>query len=168
MPRPFGNWAPALTMAEFKARTPRPSAFFKFHHIMGKYGKGAVYYSPEAMAHFKDPQQYRDAVDTLRAMKYSDKLIGEGVKPPPYVHVKAFGCFLVVWAIVAAIINWMYGTYMPANNPSWRKIMNKEWEEAINNSPWDHRTHVWKYADVYAAALGDTVAPGQRKFYIPA
>jgi len=50
----------------------------------------------------------------------------------------------------------------------WRKVVNKEWEEAINNSPWDHRSHVWAYCDVYAASVGDLVLPGQRHFYIPA
>lgn len=165
MPRPFGAWAPALNIAELKARTPRPS-MFSAGFMFGS-GKN-VYYSPEAMAHFKDPQQFRDAVDTVVKMRFSDRPFGHAMRPPPYVHIKCFGVFSILVAGMAAMQNWFYSSYVPANNPSWRKVMNKEWEEAMNNSPWDHRTHVWKYAEVNAACLGNTVDLGQRKFYIPA
>lgn len=165
MPKPFGAWHPAMTMAELKARTPRLSQF----SVMAMLGKGRqVYYSPEAMAHFKDPQQFRDSVDTVRKMMYSDKITGHGMRPCRQVHAKTFVLFLGISAVMLWMMNWFYSSYVPANNPSWRKVMNKEWEEAINTSPWDHRTHVWKYCDMSAACLGDAVAMGQRKFYIPA
>lgn len=165
MPRPFGAWAPATTIAELKARTPRPSQFkirpmFEARH--------QVYYSPEAMAHFKDPQQFKDAVDKLRAMAFTDKFWGYGVKEPHHVWKKTFAVQAVFAIGTLASMQYFYGTHMPAVNPSWRKIFNKEWEEAINNSPWDHRSHVWQYSDVYAAQIGSVVSGGPRKFYIPA
>lgn len=165
MPRPFGAWAPALTMNELKARTP-PITAFKYTFM--ETGRNMVYYSPEAMAHFKDPQQFKDSVDKLKRMSKSDKFFGEGMKRPHHTLLKIAGVLSFFVVGNAMILQWFYGTHMPAVNPSWRKVMNKEWEEAINNSPWDHRSHVWQYADVYAANLGSVVGPGQRKFYIPA
>jgi hypothetical protein len=163
--RPFGAWAPALTLQEFKARTPRPSDF-KIKWMFDQ--RKEVYYSPEAMAHFKDPQQYKDAVDTARAMQYTDRFFGHGMKYPRHMHAKIFGMFAITFGTASLVASYFYSTYLPQNNPSWRKIVNKEWEEAINNSPWDHRSHVWAYCDVYAASIGDICLPGQRKFYIPA
>ena len=165
MPRPFGVWAPATTLAEYRARLPNPFAFsFKFLYS----GKREVYYAPEAMAHFKDPQQFKDAVDTVRAMRVSDKFFGEGIKLPRHPIVRIASILAVHLGLLFAGIRYYYGTVTPANNPTWRKVVNKEWEEAINNSPWDHMSHVWQYSDTYAAVLGDTAAPGKRKFFIPA
>jgi hypothetical protein len=165
MPRPFGAWAPSLSINELKARTPRPSAF-QARNLFS--ARSEVYYSPEAMAHFKDPQQFKDAVDTVRKMQYSDRFFGYGLKDPAYLWPKVFAVQLGWTVLAGAIVSWLYGTYIPQTNPSWRKVVNKEWEEAINNSPWDHRSHVWQYCDVYAASVGDVILPGQRKFYIPA
>ena len=164
-PRPFGAWAPAMTINELKARTPRPSQF-TFRWLLDQ--RKEVFYSPEAMAHFKDPQQYKDAVDTARAMQVSGRFFGSGIKPSHHFFAKVMAAGLVAFGFALACATYFYGTYLPANNPSWRKIVNKEWEEAINNSPWDHRSHVWAYCDVYAASVGDLTLPGQRKFYIPA
>jgi hypothetical protein len=165
MPRPFGVWAPATTLAEFKARCPRPGQF-SIKYIF--FVRREVYYPPEAMAHFKDPQQFKDSVDTIRAMQTSDKFFGEGLKLPQHPWLK----LLVVAALHTAALYYglykYYTEYVPANNPSWRKVVNKEWEEALNNSPWDHMSHVWQYSDTYAAVIGDAAAAGQRKFYIPA
>ena len=153
MPRPFGVWAPATTLAEFKARCPRPGQFsLKYLWFVRR----EVYYPPEAMAHFKDPQQFKDSVDTIRAMQQSDKFFGEGLKLPIHTALMYFGIYK------------FYTEYVPANNPSWRKVVNKEWEEAINNSPWDHMSHVWQYSDTYASVIGDAAVAGKRKFYIPA
>jgi hypothetical protein len=139
-----------------------------FRYTLMEYGRRQVYYSPEAMAHFKDPQQFKDSVDKLKRMAFSDKFFGDGMKRPHNLFIKSglTMAFFFVW--FGLTLQWFYGSYMPAVNPSWRKIMNKEWEEAINNSPWDHRSHVWQYCDVYAANLGSVTGPGQRKFYIPA
>ncbi|EAN95980.1 cytochrome oxidase subunit VII [Trypanosoma cruzi] len=165
MPRPFGVWAPATTLAEYRARVPNLSAFsLKWIYS----AKREVYYHPEALAHFKDHQQYKDAVDTVRAMSVSDKFFGEGQKLPRRPVVKMMGALLIEGLLVYAVIRYYYGVYVPANNPTWRKVVNKEWEEAINTSPWDHMSHVWQYSDQYAAVMGDTASPGPRKFYIPA
>lgn len=165
MPRPFGAWMPAMSLAELKARTPRPSMFlFKTHFQM----RNEVFYQPECLALFKDPQQFKDAVDTSRIMMISDNFFGDGMKPGHNMWLKMGGFSIIMFAFATAIANYFYGTYLPTNNPSWRKVMNKEWEQAINNSPWDHRSHVWAYCDVYAASVGDLVLPGQRHFYLPA
>jgi len=71
-------------------------------------------------------------------------------------------------AVLYAFVQWYYLQYVPANNPSWRKMMNKEWDEAINNSPWDHMSHVYQYVDIYACNGGDLITRGSKKFYIPA
>lgn len=165
MPRPFGTWAPALTIAEFKARCPR---FWEWRLMWYMQAKKYVFYNPEAMAHFKDPQQFKDAVDITRRMRMSDAFWGEGVKRPHNSGIKVAGLVLFELTVVFLFLHRYYTVYIPAVNPSWRKVVNKEWEEAINNSPWDHRSHVWQYCDVYAACGGDVTAPGQRKFYIPA
>lgn len=165
MPRPFGAWAPALSMAELKARTPRPW-HFRITRMLNL--RDECFYSPEAMAWFKDPQQYKDAVDTCRKMKYSFSFFGDGNKQAHNQRLKIAAIMGAFSIVDLMFMRWIYASYLPANNPSWRKVMNKEWEEAINNSPWDHRSHVWQYCDVYAASLGDIIGPGQRKFYIPA
>ncbi|KAG5477514.1 hypothetical protein CUR178_05218 [Leishmania enriettii] len=165
MPRPFGVWAPATTLAEYRARIPNPFAYsFKWVYSMKK----EVFYPPEALAHFKDPQQFKDAVDTVVAMRVSDKIFGEGQKLPRHPVLLMLMVLATHGFVLFSALRYYYGSHMPANNPTWRKTVNKEWEEAINNSPWDHMSHVWQYSDEYAAALGDTAAPGQRKFYIPA
>lgn len=165
MPRPFGVWAPATTLAEYRARIPSPFDF-SFKWIAA--AKREVYYSPEAMAHFKDPQQFKDAVDTVRAMRVSDKIFGEGYKLPKHAFVKLLGIVGLQSLVLFVGIKYFYGTHMPANNPTWRKVVNKEWEEAINNSPWDHMSHVWQYSDQYAVNIGNSITPGRRRFYIPA
>lgn len=165
MPRPFGAWAPALTISEFKSRCPR---FWEWRLIHYLQAKQHVFYSPEAMAHFKDPQQFKDAVDIVRRMRNSDNFWGDGVKKPHNALIKIGGATLATLVFGFVLLHRYYTVYIPATNPSWRKVVNKEWEEAINNSPWDHRSHVWQYCDVYACCAGDITAPGQRKFYIPA
>ena len=165
MPRPFGQWAPALTIAEYKSRIPR---LWEWKYMFYLQARKQVYYSPEAMAYFKDPQQFKDAVDTARRMKVSDKFFGDGVKYPNNVGLKVFTMFSLTALFGFALLHRYYTVWIPANNPSWRKVMNKEWEEAINNSPWDHRSHVWQYCDIYACCLGDVASAGQKKFYIPA
>ena len=165
MPRPFGVWAPAQTIAEFKARCPRLGDYTL--KTLGQ-ARSEIYYSPEAMAHFKDPQTFKDAVNTLRAMRVSDKFFGEGLKMPRNPYIKLAGVFAVQFFLTWNAVNYYYTSYLPATNPSWRKVMNKEWDEAINNSPWDHRTHVWQYADVTAANIGNVLVAGQHKYYIPA
>lgn len=165
MPRPFGVWAPATTLAEYRARVPNFTAFaFQF---VGS-ARREVYYHPEALAHFRDHQQYKDAVDTVRAMRVSDKFFGEGQKLPRMFLIKLLGTLGLYGLAVYSGLRYYYTVHVPANNPTWRKVVNKEWEEAINTSPWDHMSHVWNYSDQYAAVLGDAVAPGRRKFYIPA
>ncbi|EPY31770.1 cytochrome c oxidase VII [Strigomonas culicis] len=165
MPRPFGVWAPATTLAEYRARIPSPFAYsFRLIYL----AKNEVFYPPEALAHFKDPQQFKDAVNTLRAMQVSDKIFGEGQKLPKNWLVPLAACLAAHAVILIAGLQYYYGVHMPANNPTWRKVVNKEWEEAINTSPWDHMSHVWQYSDNYAAVLGDIAAPGPRRFYIPA
>ncbi|EPY39567.1 cytochrome c oxidase VII [Angomonas deanei] len=101
-------------------------------------------------------------------MRISDKLFGEGMKMPKRTIPLMLACLGTHAAILISGLSYYYGVHMPANNPTWRKTVNKEWEEAINNSPWDHMSHVWQYSDHYAIVLGDTAAPGRRKFYIPA
>lgn len=165
MPRPFGVWAPATTMAEFRSRMPTLSSV-TFRSIWS--ARRSTYYSPEAMAHFKDPQQFKDAVDTCRRMMVSDKFFGEGVKLPHNHVLKLLGCFAVHSLLVYWSLVYYYQSWLPANNPSWRKVVNKEWEEAVNNSPWDHMTHVWGYSDIASTNIGTAVGVGVRKFYIPA
>ncbi|KAH8605625.1 hypothetical protein ERJ75_001596100 [Trypanosoma vivax] len=165
MPRPFGIWSPATTLAEYRARIPGLNAF---RLRTFRSAQREVYYHPEALAHFKDPQQYRDAVDTVRAMRVSDRFFGEGQKLPRKTFLKICGLISIQFALTYACLRYYYGTHVPANNPTWRKVVNKEWEEAINNSPWDHMSHVWQYSDQFAACIGDTGSPGPRKFYIPA
>ena len=165
MPRPFGVWAPATTLAELKARCPRPGQF-SLKYIF--YARHEVFYPPEAMAHFKNPQQFKDAVDTVRAMSRSNRIFGDGLKLPHRHWSKLSVIVFGTWAAVYLSLYQFYSVYIPANNPTWRKIVNKEWEEALNNSPWDHMTHVWQYSDVYATVLGEAAVAGQRKFYIPA
>ncbi|KEG09406.1 cytochrome c oxidase VII [Trypanosoma grayi] len=165
MPRPFGVWAPATTLAEYRARLPSFRAF-SLRWVWG--GRREVYYHPEALAHFKDHQQYKDAVDTVRAMQVSDKFFGEGTKLPRHPILKLMVSFGLYASVVYAGLRYYYGVYVPANNPTWRKVVNKEWEEAINNSPWDHMSHVWQYSDQYASVIGEAGSPGPRKFYIPA
>ncbi|AAZ10176.1 cytochrome oxidase subunit VII [Trypanosoma equiperdum] len=165
MPRPFGVWAPATTLAEYRARIPGMSNF-KLRWVFG--ARREVYYHPEALAHFKDHQQYKDAVDTVRAMRTSDKFFGEGVKLPHHPLIKMGVILSIHGYLTYCCLRYYYGTHVPANNPTWRKIVNKEWEEAINNSPWDHMSHVWQYSDQYASSIGEAAALGRRKFYIPA
>ncbi|EPY35006.1 cytochrome c oxidase VII [Strigomonas culicis] len=116
----------------------------------------------------RTPTQFKDAVNTLRAMQVSDKIFGEGQKLPKNWLVPLAACLAAHAVILIAGLQYYYGVHMPANNPTWRKVVNKEWEEAINTSPWDHMSHVWQYSDNYAAVLGDIAAPGPRRFYIPA
>jgi hypothetical protein len=52
MPRPFGTWAPAMSLPELRARTPRPS-MWQSRWLFDQ--RKEVYYSPEAMAHFTGP-----------------------------------------------------------------------------------------------------------------
>ncbi|KAH9599625.1 hypothetical protein LSM04_008936 [Trypanosoma melophagium] len=165
MPRPFGAWAPATTLAEYRARMPGIKAI---SYVLLPRVRREMYYHPEALAHFKDPQQYKDALDTVVAMRVSDKFFGEGVKLPRHTLLKLVGILSTFALSVFATIRYYYGVYVPANNPTWRKVVNKEWEEAINNSPWDHMSHVWQYSDQYAAVIGEAGSPGRRKFYIPA
>nr|CCD13665.1 unnamed protein product [Trypanosoma congolense IL3000] len=165
MPRPFGTWAPATTLAEFRARVP---GFRNFKLVWAHKGRREVYYHPDALAHFKDHQQYKDAVDTIRAMRVSDRFFGEGVKYPRHPFIKMAVILAMHGTLTYTCLRYYYGTHVPANNPTWRKIVNKEWEEAINNSPWDHMSHVWQYSDQYASSIGEAVSPGRRKFYIPA
>ena len=164
MPRPFGWWSPALTVSEYSARIPRVwdwSLWWNWNL------SSLVYYSPHAMARFKDPQQFRDTVDTVRRMAVSDKFFGSGFKFGTNSLLKLFGVQAVMWAFLLFVTHRYYTVYVPANNPTWRKVMNKEWEEAINNSPWDHRSHVWMYCDVIGVCLGDCWTAGQKKFYVP-
>ena len=165
MPRPFGVWSPATTLSEFKARCPRFGAF-SLRYIFAV--RKEAYYAPEAMAHFKDPQQYKDAVDTVKAMSTSDKFFGEGLKMPRHPWLKLGGVWIIHASLMWYGIHTYYTSYVPANNPSWRKVVNKEWEEAINNSPWDHMSHVWQYSDTYGVVIGNVVSAGKKKFYIPA
>lgn len=164
MPRPFGVWAPATTMAEYRARLPNIWDF-RLHWIYS--GRREVFYSPFAMAHFKDPRQFKDAVDTVRAMSISDRLFGEGQKRSRHMFLVVAGSITAIWLSVFFILRYYYSVYMPANNPTWRKVINKEWEEAISNSPWDHMSHVWQYSDQYGATIGDASAPGPRHYLIP-
>ncbi|ORC85731.1 cytochrome c oxidase VII [Trypanosoma theileri] len=165
MPRPFGAWAPATTLAEFRSRVPNMSSF-SFRSVLNV--RREVYYHPEALAHFKDPQQYKDAVDTVVAMRVSDKFFGEGNKLPRYAAIKVAGALAVLGSAIFSVLRYYYCVYTPANNPTWRKVVNKEWEEAINNSPWDHMSHVWQYSDQYATVIGEASSSGRHKFYIPA
>lgn len=166
MPRPFGVWAPATTLNEYKARVPGPGAFY--FRIFMQIKKHEYYYHPDAMAWFKDPQTYKDAVDTLRRMKVSDKFFGEGYKLPHHALLKLAGIFVFGVSCAGLVTNYYYTRYIPANNPTWRKVVNKEWAEAINNSPWDHMSHVYQYTDISAANLGNVQVRGKRHFIIPA
>jgi len=165
MPRPFGVWSPATTIAELHARTPswRDARFVSIYKL-----RGEAHYSPETMAWFKNPQAFKDHIDRIREMRYSDKFFGQGFKYPRQMAAKVA---LVTGSLILLDlgITWFfYNRWVPARNPTWRKIVNKEWEEAINNSPWDHRTHVWAYSNIVAMNLGATTLPGPKKFYIPA
>lgn len=165
MPAPFGTWAPATTMAEFKARCPRITDL-KFPSMSS--ARAETYYNPEAMAHFKDPQQFKDAVDTTRRMMISERFFGEGVKMPRYGKAKLLSLLAIHSGLIYVSLTYYYTQWLPATNPSWRKVVNKEWEEAMNNSPWDHLTHVWGYSDRATINLGVGAGRGQKKFYIPA
>jgi hypothetical protein len=166
MPRPFGLWAPATTVSELKARIPRPFDFSLKLHMSVK--KNEYFYHPDAMAWFKDPQQFKDTVDTLRKMRYSDKFWGDGCRMPEGALWKTglgvLGFVTPCWVFTT----WFYESYMPANNPTWRKIKNKEWEEAINNSPWDHMSHAWGYSDAQGVNFGAASTRGKKRFIIPA
>ena len=165
MPRPFGVWSPAQSIAEFKARCPRLGDF-AISLIMNS--RKEVHYHPEAMAFFKDPQQYKDAVDTCRAMRRSHYFFGHGVKLPTHPLIKAVGCLAVSGGMIWGGVHYYYAVWVPANSPTWRRFMNKEWEEAINNSPWDHMSHCWLYSDQTGAVMGNATTAGRKKFYVPA
>ena len=164
MPRPFGWWSPALTINEYSARVPRVWDWT----LWANWNVPALaYYNPHVMAKFKDPQHFRDVVDTCRRMSHTDRFFGHGWKYGSNSLLKG-GCAIGFFMSFLVFITHRYYTvYVPANNPTWRKVMNKEWEEAINNSPWDHRSHVWMYCDVTGVTMGDVFAGGQKKFYIP-
>ena len=164
MPRPFGVWHPATTIAELHARTPswKDGRFQSMYKM-----RGETHYSPETMAWFKNPQAFKDHVDRIKEMRFSDKFFGQGFKYPRYHSTKVFGCVCFLTSINMSLTWYFYNRWVPARNPTWRKIVNKEWEEAINNSPWDHRSHVWTYSNVHAAHLGSVSTHGAKKFYIP-
>jgi hypothetical protein len=166
MPRPFGVWAPATTLAELHSRIPGWKDWSLKLHMSIK--QHEYYYQPEALAWFKDPQQYKDAVDTLRKMRVCDKFFGDGCKWPEHCAIKTAGCLSIIIGINYAFTCWVYGSYAPANNPTWRKIHNKEWDEAVNNSPWDHMSHAWGYSDTQSVNFGCVTSGGPRKFIIPA
>ena len=164
--RPFGAWAPSKTLEELKSRTPRPKDF-KLRDAWA--GRNYVYYNPDHMAHFKDPQYYKDCLNKIRSSAVDHvHFTGQGTRPGYMNAWKLGGVSTAIFCSYIAMTQWFYGSYLPQNNSRWRKMMNKEWEEAINNSPWDHRTHVWLYCDIYAACLGDITSLGRKKFYIPA
>ena len=165
MPRPFGTWHPATTVAELRARTPRWRDF-SFHRwsTLNK----ETFYHPETMQTFVNPQAYRDFIDRLRTFKHSDKFFGEGVKESNYFNAKVFGAVSLYGAVALSCTWYFYNVIVPTSSPTWRKFMNKEWEEAIDNSPWNHMSHVWEYSNICSAALGSVVSAGPKKFYIPA
>ena len=164
--RPFGAWAPSKTLEELKARTPRPKDF-KLRD--GWTSRNYCYYNPESMAQFKDPQYFKDCLNKIRASAVDhNHFCGFGLRPGSNNGKKVCATSCAFLLLMLAITQWFYGSYLPQNNSRWRKMMNKEWEEAINNSPWDHRTHVWLYCDIYCACLGDITSLGRKKFYIPA
>ena len=166
MPRPFGVWAPATTIAELKSRVPRPFDFSMKVHMWVR--KSDYFYHPDALAWFKDPQQYKDTVDTLIRMRHTDKFFGDGCQWPTHPILKTLGLLAAVTGANYMVVVWFYTKYLPANNPTWRKTVNKEWEEAINNSPWDHMSHVWAYTDISSVTLGNAATRGRKKFIIPA
>ena len=163
--RPFGAWAPSKTLEELKARSPRPTDFKMRWSFLGR---SQVYYNPALMAHYKDPQHFKDCLHKIIAQS-TDRVhfFGNGLKHPSGYEAKQLVAMGLVIFFSLSVTQWLYGSYLPQNNSRWRKMMNKEWEEAINNSPWDHRTHVWLYCDVYSATLGDITSLGRKKFYIP-
>eukprot|EP00759_Apiculatamorpha_spiralis_P032486 PhF_6_TR33873/c1_g1_i1/m.49709 len=166
MPRPFGVWHPATTLAELRARSP---SFTDMRFVPIYKLKQETYYSPESMMWFKNPQTFKDHVDRLKSMAYTNKFFGEGFKFSPYMHVKVQGVVGTIALANASFCWYYYNKWIPARNPTFRKIVNKEWEEAMNNSPWDHRTHVWAYSTAHAVHLGHlTDRGGNKKFYIPA
>ena len=164
MPRPFGTWHPATSIAELRARTPR---WRDYNFIRwGKVNK-ENFYHPETMQHFVNPQAYRDHYDRLKTFKYTTKFFGDGVKESQYFNAKIFGAVSLVSMINVGLTWFFYNRWVPATSPTWRKFMNKEWEEAIDNSPWDHRSHVWAFSNVCSASLGSICSAGSKKFYIP-
>ena len=166
MPRPFGVWAPATSIAELKARVPRPFDFtYKIHMFVKTY---EYFYQPDLMAWFKDPQHFKDTTDTLRSMRTAEKFFGDGCKWPAHAIIKMTVMVAIEVAIAWLFVVWFYTKYVPANNPTWRKTVNKEWDEAINNSPWDHMSHVWAYTDISGVTLGTASIRGKKKFIIPA
>lgn len=163
--RPFGAWAPPKNLEELKARTPRP-ADWNLRPVWAV--KKYCYYEPELLAQFKDPQHCRDCIDKIRSIRTDSSFFGDGgFTPPENEWWKLWGAeaALVAWAFLCQQI--YYNFYMASNNPRMRKLVNKEWEEAINNSPWDHRSHCWLYSDMYGVCLGDLTSLGRKKFYIP-
>eukprot|EP00009_Paramoeba_aestuarina_P006145 CAMPEP_0201516348 /NCGR_PEP_ID=MMETSP0161_2-20130828/7701_1 /ASSEMBLY_ACC=CAM_ASM_000251 /TAXON_ID=180227 /ORGANISM="Neoparamoeba aestuarina, Strain SoJaBio B1-5/56/2" /LENGTH=120 /DNA_ID=CAMNT_0047913447 /DNA_START=163 /DNA_END=525 /DNA_ORIENTATION=- len=119
------------------------------------------------MAYFKNPQAFRDHYDRIKSLKYTDKFFGEGLKESKYFNAKIYGIVGTIQIINLAMTWYFYCRFVPATSPTWRKFMNKEWEEAINNSPYDHRSHVWHYSNVCGATLASVVQAGSKKFYIP-
>ena len=164
MPRPFGTWHPATTIAELRARTP---AWRDFRFVPLWRLHQETYYHPETMAMFKNPQAFRDHVDTVKNMKYSKKFLGDGVKFHRHMWMNCLLVMMVQTVVNMGLIWYYYNRWVPATSPTWRKFMNKEWEEAINNSPWDHRSHVWQYTKISAAHVGCLTSAGSKKFYIP-